>query len=956
MSEDDKDIWLLWAKRPRNEPQATNYHPLACHLLDVASVACALWDEVLPDPTKDWVAASLGVDTLAARAWVRFWAGLHDIGKASPAFQGKVEGSIACLSAVGFYFPDSNQNEPHGLVSAMALRKEILPEAYGHHLTVATRVAAMVGGHHGVIPSAGHFKRISAAAGLGKWQRARLVLSSMLAQAIDIAPGLSPPTALPNAVAMFLAGLISVADWIGSDERHYPHAAADVEQARKFDWPSYCSSANARALNTLQTLGWTGWNPKRTPASFAELFPDLAHFPLRPVQQAAIDLGEQQPDGPKLVIIEAPMCEGKTEAAWYLADRWMVTEGRGGAYFALPTQATSDGMLRRVISFLGRRYPESRVNLQLLHGRAVLSDEFRARLAAAKQTLAEAPTDIQPQDIEDGNAWDGASATVVAGEWFTYRKRGLLAPYGVGTVDQALLAALQSKHVFVRHFGLAGKTVIVDEVHAYDTYMTALLERLLSWLAALNTSIILLSATLPARRRQILMQAYAQGLGSSDAGRVPDAKAKYPRISWLSQKDGGALEIAHSATADKPVAIEWVDGQIPADQGEPFSLATSLVEALTEGGCVAVICSTIDRAQTMYRSLATAFSASTEDRRPNMLLLHSRFPYHARAALEQTILRQFGKLVNGKSPDRPYRAILVSTQIIEQSLDLDFDLMVSDMAPIDLLLQRLGRLHRHERSPRPERVNKPVLWLCKPELDGDVPTFDGGTSAIYDNHVLLRSWMALQRKSRDHPLSLPSEIETLVEAVYGDDTYPGDKCPDDVSPALQARWDQTLVEYKCKIEKDRNEAQHRWLRPVESPQEDLGEMVLQPREEDAPQWHQEFQAITRLGRPSVTLICLFEPEARPRFKPDGEAVDLNQQPSLEDTQALLRRSITVTQPDLFRHFIGQPAPSGWRKSPLLRHCRPLIFSADGIWEEGRKRLRLDDTLGIVIERGSTQED
>jgi CRISPR-associated endonuclease/helicase Cas3 len=486
--------------------------------------------------------------------------------------------------------------------------------------------------------------------------------------------------------------------------------------------------------------------------------------------------------------------------------------------------------------------------------------------------------------------------------------------------------------------------------------MTALLERLLSWLAALNTSVILLSATLPAQRRQVLLQAYARGLGRPDAAPLPKAETKYPRISWLSQGGGDVLEIAGNAGADKRVAIEWVDGRIPSDPEEPFPLASRLAETLAEGGCAAVICSTVDRAQAMYRSLVEAFGALMEDQQPEMLLLHSRFPYDARADREQAILREFGKPLNGVSRDRPYRAIVVSTQIIEQSLDLDFDLMVSDMAPIDLLLQRLGRLHRHERPPRPERVSRPALWLCKPIENDDVPTFDGGTGAIYDNHLLLRSWLELRTKARDLPLLLPDEIEPLIESVYGDQKYPDDECPTGASLALRTEWGVTLEKYKARKAKDQHEAEHRWLRPVESPQQDLGELVMQPREEDAPEWHQEFQAITRLARPSVTLICICGSETRPRLSPSSDVVDLDRQPSLEVAQALLRRSVSVTQPDLFHYFVGRPAPSGWRKCALLRHCRPLPFNPAGIWECDGKRLRLDDDLGLVIERGSTRED
>ena len=188
-----------------------------------------------------------------------------------------------------------------------------------------------------------------------------------------------------------------------------------------------------------------------------------------------------------------------------LADHWAESTGQQGCYFALPTQATSNQMFGRVRDFLESRYEGDQVQLQLLHGHAALSSEFQ---------LLRRNNDRMFTPVYGGVEDDAGDPAVVAAEWFTYRKRGLLAPFGVGTVDQVLLAALQTRHVFVRLFGLAHKTVIVDEVHAYDTYMTTLLERLLEWLAALGSSVVLLSATLPRGRRQQLLDAYSRGLGT----------------------------------------------------------------------------------------------------------------------------------------------------------------------------------------------------------------------------------------------------------------------------------------------------------------------------------------------------------------------------------------------------------------------------------------------------------
>ena len=184
----------------------------------------------------------------------------------------------------------------------------------------------------------------------------------------------------------------------------------------------------------------------------------------RPLQHAIIPLAEKM-DSPQLFVIEAPMGEGKTEAAWYVADCWD-RHGGAGTYVALPTMATSNQMFERVKKFLDLA---GGGNLMLLHGKAALNEQFDKLKYAAR--------------VYDP---DGSTSGVVAESWFAdNKKHRLLAPFGVGTIDQVLLSVLQTKHGFVRLFGLAGKCVILDEVHAYDAYMTTLLERLLRWLAAL---------------------------------------------------------------------------------------------------------------------------------------------------------------------------------------------------------------------------------------------------------------------------------------------------------------------------------------------------------------------------------------------------------------------------------------------------------------------------------------
>jgi CRISPR-associated endonuclease/helicase Cas3 len=349
---------------------------------------------------------------------------------------------------------------------------------------VARRLALAIGGHHGTFPAASEWSQLSNTPRLGQrhWPECQRELLTVLARLLSL-----PHDQLPQAgdgedqsYLMILAGLTSVADWIGSNRASFPPCPpanwlVDGQEASHLV-AQYFAGADERAALALAQVGWHGRG--QTPQArktFSDLFAHLQLGSVRPLQEKADALAATL-DGPALVLIEAPMGEGKTEAALCLADAWDRRRWQG-FYVALPTMATSNGMFGRVENFLAANYP-GRQQLHLLHGRSLLSEAYeRLRANAQDPTL-----DVE---VYDDDKHPGA---VVADEWFAKdKKQGLLAPFAVGTVDQALLAVLQTKHMFVRLFGLAGKVVILDEVHAYDTYMTTLLERLLEWLAALGT-------------------------------------------------------------------------------------------------------------------------------------------------------------------------------------------------------------------------------------------------------------------------------------------------------------------------------------------------------------------------------------------------------------------------------------------------------------------------------------
>jgi CRISPR-associated endonuclease/helicase Cas3 len=915
----------------------SSWHPLICHLLDVAASAEAMWDEVLPLAWKARLADMLGLDMAATRTWVVFLAGLHDLGKASPGFQLQLQERLALiqqrLTMAGFE-PKPVVWIAHGDVSAQAL-KGILSKRFGFDGEVAIAAATAVGGHHGVFPSAQKLQDLRTNPSYGtspRWENARLAYARWLGETLAVG-ATPPPKRLGHPAAIMLAGFASVVDWVGSSE-FFTHEVSTPSGEMTRSLIAYLEHARAQAHLALKQQGWLGWKPPMTEATFGELFPFIAEP--RALQLAAVDLAPTL-NGPSIVVVEAPMGEGKTEAAEYLADMWNVRLGQQGVYFALPTQATSNQMFGRVSDCLSTRYPRNRVILQLAHGQAALVQE---RNEQTPDMLA--PCEIE--DEEDGRPVEGA---VIAAEWFASGKRALLAPFGVGTVDQALLAALQVLHVFVRLYGLSTKTLIVDEVHAYDTYMSTLLERLMEWLGALGTPVILLSATLPNARREQLLEAYARGAGWL----LPETPTSvdYPRITWASADGWGAQHIAATSKRAR-VTLEWL-----AKPGELDELGRLLSEELRDGGCAAVICNTVGRAQEVYQALKRRFSGNASDGKPSLMLFHARFLFEKRAMLEEQALARFGKDLT----KRPEQAVIVATQVIEQSLDLDFDLMITDLAPVDLMLQRAGRLHRHAREgdagvsveasrgrgPRPPQLRSPRLIIAGPTgiSHDNVPTFERGSALVYAPHILLRTWLQLRGREQ---VSIPDDVASLVEGVYEERA-----CPVSASASLRDKWNETFITMEAARLADRDEAKNRYIKHPRAGIS-LAEVAPVPRKEDAPELHPAHQALTRLTELTAKIICLTGTCERPLFS-DGRAAPMKTKPDRAMTKALLMRGVSVSSKRVVHQLLAIAVPDGWQKSPALRQCRPVVFDEAGTCAVGNNYiLRLDEELGLVVERAA----
>ena len=892
------EYFLLWAKTDKEDEGII--HPLIYHLLDVGQSALALWQYAISEQSRIYFSTYLGLDKQSAGVLLGFWAALHDLGKAAPGFQRMHAPRIPVLEEAGFVFPKVLSSHParHGILTSWALKDLFFSET-GLAKQSAYQVALALGGHHGSWPTGvqlGPAALGKADKGDSTWDTARLQLFQEVHQIFRPINGAVFPVQSEkgNALLTLLSGLVSVSDWIGSMAEFFPFTPEYMPLRE------YKERTAFQAKNAIQELGWLGWKADGITMEFSKMFP----FEPNTIQKKVIESSAGK-FAPTLAILEAPTGIGKTEAALQIADSWLQQNRGSGLYIAMPTQATSNQMYERFVSFLMKRYAGQNINAHLVHGAAALRENEHLP---------------QPGAIaQDDKASEG---TVKAETWFLPRKRTLLANFGVGTVDQALLSVLQTKHFFVRLFGLGQKVVIFDEVHAYDTYMTTLFERLLSWLHAAGTSVVILSATLSEKTTRKLVGAW---LGKTD---IYLPGAEYPRLTVASGLNFEVHELPPPVS--KQIFLVRIDA-------EPDKIAAYIAGMLEGGGCAAVICNRIQRAQEVYQAVKEQNIIDLD----NLILFHARFPFEWRKEIEEKVLSLFSK--TGR---RPEKAVVVATQVIEQSLDLDFDLIISDLAPLDLLIQRAGRMHRHDKNNnhRPHALRKPCLVLAELEEQNELPDF-GADTWIYEPAILLKTWYTLL--GRDS-LNLPAETDTLIEMVYGD-KLEREGIPQKFQAALHKAEQKA-----CRHNDD--EILQAKLRLVPHPaDEELLSLSNEALEEDNPALHEALRALTRLSDPSVSLVCLHRTPQGISLEPEGYgvAVDLTGTPDLEQAKQLVRHAVSIQRREAVDYFINNGViPQGWREISLLRYHYPVIFEQDGFFRpEGTNfELKLSRELGLEISR------
>ena len=727
-----ESIENMWAKKSDSNG-LFKWLPLQQHLIDCENIISLLWEHWLSDGQKEIIINSISSKSEDdAKKIIKFIALTHDLGKAIPGFQVKktfwfnskdlddeLKGKLEYSGFAGIdnLQLTSDKSVSHSLASKILLDINNVKED----------ISFIVSSHHGkteyisvnrineyINAYKANFYQVEDENSdiYKKWENAQKdlfnwALSKSGFKSVEEMPELDMEG------KVLLSGLLIMADWISSNEDYF--SLIDIneditiinqDERKKNGWLKWFNNFN--------------WIPEKQ-IDIIDAYKSRFGFEPRDMQ---FKLSEaiKDSDEPGIYIVEAPMGVGKTEAALMAVEQLAEKSGASGMFFGLPTQATSNGIFTRIsdwLEIIGSSDYEKK-SLRLSHSKAHLNNDF---VSLAKNI-----------NIDDDHSW------ITINQWFSGRKKTALDDFVVGTVDNFLLLALKQKHLALKHLGFSRKIVVIDEVHAYDAYMGMYLYEAVKWMGAYNIPVVILSATLPKDRRNKLIEKYLKGRYGNDKTIKKDINWKevkaYPLITYTDGKSVRSIT-DFKKSDNKKININIISYD---------NLIDNLKEKLEDGGIAGIIVNTVKKSQDLAKKLSEIFGEE------EVVLLHSSFIAAERAKKENDLLKNIGK--NAK---RPYRRIVVGTQVIEQSLDIDFDILFTDIAPMDLIIQRIGRLHRHEIT-RPENLKKPEVYI----LDiNDEYEYSEENKYVYDEFLLMRTQLNLPKN-----LYIPKDISVLVQKVY----------------------------------------------------------------------------------------------------------------------------------------------------------------------------------------------
>ena len=919
-----------------NPNDSAQWLPLWMHARDTAGIMEKLWKHWLPVAVRREICggseAALQENEALFQKVCMFLGMAHDIGKATAVFQARILEMLPeareRLAEEGLEIADKKTfTDPSAVAHALA--GQVILQQRG----VNEGICEIVGAHHGKPQEAVsestfdeylvNFRGKDSDATL--WAE---IWDAFLRYALEVS-GIQDASIIPELSGpqrVLLSGLLVMADWVASNQFYHPTISID-ELGQEDMYPKRTRSA--WKMLKLPAV-WSAELGGMDEAAFAENF----GFPPNELQKAVLEISDAV-ISPGMLIVEAQMGVGKTEAALAAAEVFAGKCGSGGLFFGLPTQATANGIFPRIRTWAEEQVAvqgesKEKLSIRLAHGKAELNQDYADLLETG-----------QGEFTGEACIGEDEDKALVVHSFFRGRKQVLLSDFVIATVDQILMAALKQKHLMLRHLGMAGKIVIIDEVHAYDAYMNVYLERALCWLGAYHVPVILLSATLPASRRIDFVDAY---LNTSKReirerekrftqGEEADWRYSraYPRLTWTDGKEVHQKGL-QLQSASRSVAIRRV---------KESERIQTLREKLRDGGCAIVILSTIRRAQ--------EFAKEVKEQMPDadIILLHSAFLMPDRAARERDLLQKLGKRSTKAERDH---LIVIGTSVLEQSLDIDGDVMLTDLCPMDLLLQRLGRLHRHpiHDNMRPEQLKAAQCYVIEPDED----VFESGTSCIYGDYLLMRTKKRLPDK-----ITLPTDIPNLVQDCY-----------DDREPDLETEAEKEM--YGKAKKKEENKTGHKKTKAdsycLDKPRRSLENWISNV---ETKQDEEEAQAQVRDSENSIEVLLFVQKGKEIYYLPwqhEGQRLPDKDIPSLEEKQDLLRQSVKLPGA-LCREYqikktlealkpMNELVLSGeWKHDPMLREESFLLLNEQLETELAGFRLWYSEEEGLFYEKGAADD-
>ncbi len=750
------NYFKYWGKAQQSQDHpGPSYHLLPYHCLDVAAVGHVLLEQ--NQPYCENLTRLTGLGSRNFIPWYTFLLTLHDIGKFADSFQNLAPGVLQVLQGRTSERQYGLRHDSLGLILwEKHLRQQfqeqgLIPQTEGSHRRRAAVqpidiwISAMVG-HHGQPPRSSSDRILADDFDV----TADFAAASEFLN--DLIPLLLPErTSFPiddmatiQLASWWLAGLAVLCDWLGSNTRFFPY------QDESMPLTDYWEETKKQAEQAVIEAGILS-SQSSPPLKLPDLLEAGQGESLEATPLQALVSGWEIPTSPHLFVLEDVTGSGKTEAAVLSAHRLMEAGQGNSLYFALPTMATANSMYSRMAKVYRKLFSAGSLpSLVLAHGASDMSAEFRHSILPEIKTAMDGYGDDTQEAGAHCNAWLADN-----------RKKAMLADVGIGTVDQALLAILPARHQSLRLFGLVNKILLVDEVHACDAYMHELLCALLEAHAAAGGSVILLSATLPKKQRQALLDAYAAGRGWSKPELQKIDEKSYPLATCLNTNGLREEIVATRATVKRTVKVEFLSAEAAIEQ--------VLADVVAKGQCGCWIRNTVKDAVEAYQWIKKCHPGWQVD------LFHARYALGDRLDIEKRIVGRFGK--NSTSNARR-RQILIATQVVEQSLDLDFDVMITDLAPVDLLIQRAGRLCRHTRDQAggpiatKDQRGEVQLYIYSPEVtETPEENWYGGflknASKVYDNHGQL--WLTAHLLHKQGKFQMPEDARNLIESVYSEE-------------------------------------------------------------------------------------------------------------------------------------------------------------------------------------------